>query len=317
MLDPNDAPEIEAPDHPASGEEVATEGLQANTETDQEGEDLLDGEGSEQEADEFEEIEHGGKKHKLPKDLKPLLMMQQDYTRKTQEVAEHRKALEADREAVKAARQQAEEQVKLGQELVDEIADRKAVERELARYQNVNWQQLEQEDFTRAQTLWRQRQQLMEAWHAANGKVQRKHSQFEEAKTAAAEAQRGELAKRVEETRVYAETNIKGWNEQTGRALEAYAKSVGFTAEQIDRNLSPAFLRVLHDGWRASQLAQKQQQAAKRPTPPTQTAEQTVKPPTQVVKGRSAPAKAGLHDDLPPDEWVKRRQAQLAAQGRR
>jgi hypothetical protein len=313
MLDPNDAPQIEAPELPASGEEDATAGLQANTETDQEGDGLLDGEGGEQEADEFEEIEHGGKKHKLPKDLKPLLMMQQDYTRKTQEVAEHRKTLEADREAVKQLRQTAEEQVKMGQEVVEEMADRRAIEREFAKYEKINWAQLEQEDFTRAQALWRQREQLKEAWHAANTRVAQKQSKFNEAKAAAEAAQRDEHAKRVHETRVYAETNIKGWGEQTAKALESYALSIGFKAEDIDRHLSPPLLRALHDGWRASQLAQKQQQAAKRPSPPAQTAEQTVKPPTQVVKGRSAPAKTGLHDDLPPDEWVRRRNAQLRA----
>jgi hypothetical protein len=313
MLDPNDAPQTEAPENPASGDEHATEGQQATNETDQEGEGLLDGEGSEQEADEFEEIEHGGKKHKLPKDLKPLLMMQQDYTRKTQEVAEHRRALEADRAAVQQARQQVEEQARLGQEVVEEVAERKAIERELAKYQNVNWAQLEQEDFPRAQTLWRQRQQLMEAWQLANGKVQRKSIQFDQAKAAAQEAQRGELAKRIDETRVYAEANIKGWSDQTAKELERYAHSIGFTPDQINQFISPPFLRAIHDGWRASQLAQKQQQAARRPTPSQQTAEQTVKPPTQVVKGRSAPAKSGLHDDLPPEEWVKRRNAQLRA----
>src|SRR5215216_3195421 len=50
------------------------------------------------EADEFEDVDFAGKQYRLPKELKSALMMQADYTRKTQDVAEQRKALEGERE---------------------------------------------------------------------------------------------------------------------------------------------------------------------------------------------------------------------------
>jgi hypothetical protein len=49
-----------------------------------------------------EEIEHEGRKYLVPKALKPLLLMQADYTRKTQEVAEQRRAVMAERLRIRA-----------------------------------------------------------------------------------------------------------------------------------------------------------------------------------------------------------------------
>ena len=55
---------------------------------------------------ELEEIEHDGKKHKVPKELKDSFLRQQDYTRKTQEVAEARKTVETSwREAQQTTQQ--------------------------------------------------------------------------------------------------------------------------------------------------------------------------------------------------------------------
>jgi len=48
-------------------------------------------------APDVEEVELDGEKFQVPAKLKPALMMQADYTRKTQELAEIRKALEAER----------------------------------------------------------------------------------------------------------------------------------------------------------------------------------------------------------------------------
>ena len=45
--------------------------------------------------DDSEEVEHEGQKYRIPKALKSALMMNADYTRKTQEVAEQRPAQRA------------------------------------------------------------------------------------------------------------------------------------------------------------------------------------------------------------------------------
>src|SRR5690348_4108431 len=55
----------------------------------------------EEPAEEFEEFEWNGKQIKAPKGLKDGVLMHADYTRKTQANAEEKRALSAEREALK------------------------------------------------------------------------------------------------------------------------------------------------------------------------------------------------------------------------
>lgn len=55
-----------------------------------------------QEVSEDEEIEIKGEKYKVPKAIKESIMLQADYTRKTMELAEQRKALEAEKGKIPA-----------------------------------------------------------------------------------------------------------------------------------------------------------------------------------------------------------------------
>ena len=84
--------------------------------------DQLDDEAPEE--DDSEELEHDGQKYKLPKALKPLLMMQADYTQKTQALAEQRKAFEAE-----AAQKQ-----QLMQQNIQEVAQIVNIDQQLQQY---------------------------------------------------------------------------------------------------------------------------------------------------------------------------------------
>ena len=79
--------------------------------------------------DDSEEIEHEGRKYLVPSALKPLLLMQADYTRKTQEVAEQRRAVQAERQALHQT-SQAE---------LDAYAHATTLAGRLAQYQQVDW----------------------------------------------------------------------------------------------------------------------------------------------------------------------------------
>src|SRR3954462_9621136 len=87
--------------NPVEGEDNAAAILPDAQEVDAGGqhEQPLDQEGDPAEEG-SEEIEHEGRKYLVPKSLKPLLLMQADYTRKTQEVAEQRRAVQAERQAL-------------------------------------------------------------------------------------------------------------------------------------------------------------------------------------------------------------------------
>ena len=89
--------------NPVEGEDNAPAILPDTQEVDTEGQDeqQLDDEGNAIDPpDDGEEIEHEGRKYLVPAALKPLLLMQADYTRKTQEVAEQRRAVQAERQAL-------------------------------------------------------------------------------------------------------------------------------------------------------------------------------------------------------------------------
>jgi hypothetical protein len=82
---PKEEPKAESAEEETSNEEEATEAPD---------------EGQTEEVDDSVEVDYEGEKVKVPAKIKDALLRQADYTRKTQEVAEHRKALEAERQAM-------------------------------------------------------------------------------------------------------------------------------------------------------------------------------------------------------------------------
>ena len=111
-------------------EAQATTDDQANVET--EGEEA---EASEPE-EETEEVEWDGKKYAVPKPLKAGLMMQADYTRKTQEVAEVRKALET-----RAA--EIDQQAELHRETLTQRVQLEKLSDQLSQFQSLDWDAFE------------------------------------------------------------------------------------------------------------------------------------------------------------------------------
>lgn len=259
--------------------------------------------------EEFEEIEHAGKKHKIPKDLKPLLMMQQDYTRKTQEVSEHRKALEQHAQAIRAQEQAIAQQAEAQKQNIKGYAQLANLDERLQEYANVDWDTLEQKDPFEAQKHWRlmgqlkeQRQGLAQQLH--HHEQQSQHEQRQK-HLEAQQAQKQEFAKRAEETLREVQRDIKGWNEQVAGQVSEYAqKSLGYSPQELMMATGdPRAFKVLWKAWKFDQAVAKKSAAKSNP------AEQ-VAPLTNVKRGRTAPAPTGLDDRLSPEEWVRRRNEQ-------
>src|ERR1051326_1092636 len=89
--------------------------------------------------DDLDELEFDGEKYTIPKKLKPGFMMQADYTRKTQEVAQTRQELEAERERVA-------QQAKVTESLTENRKKLILAEATLDRYAKADWAKLEAED---------------------------------------------------------------------------------------------------------------------------------------------------------------------------
>lgn len=243
-----------------------------------------DGDGSEAEGDEgaegvtaaapeMAEIEINGKKYQIPVELKDGYLMQSDYTRKTQEVAEIRRAAESQREQAAALFQSSEEFIKAN-------AFKLNVEQQLQQYQNANWEQMEQEDPMGAQSHWRKFQQLKEQ----RGQVAQYLDKTQSERNANAER---DIATRLHETRQFAEKEIPGWTPEVDLNVSKFAQGVGFTPDQLKAAMNPQIYRVLHLAMLGEQAMQKQKSAPPRPQAPT-------KPLTTITPKATAPGRKSV-----------------------
>lgn len=285
---------------PAGGEQqsntAANAGDTQQVELDTENE-VVEGEEGEGDGEPAEpeliDTEYEGKTYKIPPELKDALLRTADYTRKTQEVAEQRKAIEARQAEVDKAYQ-------TSQEVIEARAVIHNVDSQLKQYENVNWQQLEAEDPLAAMSHWRNYQMLKDQ----RGQVAQ---YLDKTQAEMSEKVAQETDKRLRETRAFAEKEIPGWTPDMDVKIVGFAeKELGFSREQLRAQITPAVYRTLH-------LAMVGAEAIKRTTTPPKPAQQVTQPLSKVT-ARANPV-AGLDDRLSADEWLKRRNAQLAKKG--
>lgn len=238
--------------------------------------------------DDSEEVEHEGQKYRIPKALKSALMMNADYTRKTQEVAELRRAAEAERTQYQRA----------SAEHVQALAAVHSIDQQLGQFQQVNWQQLSDEDPIQAQKLWMQYTQLKDSRQQIAGQVQQMEQQR------AFETQQA-TAKRIEEGQAILKRDIPNWGPETARQINDFAaKEFGFQPQELAQVTDPRVVKILHAAMVGTQLVKKQQEGA-----PSGSSQAAVKPVTK-VGGNNAPARRDMNS-LPVGDWMKARNEQL------
>nr|PZN71122.1 MAG: hypothetical protein DIU57_21390 [Pseudomonadota bacterium] len=285
-------PEVAAETTAATTEEVAPEANET---------ELSEGEHPESETadqpaeDDTEEVEYEGQKYRVPKPLKSAIMMHADYTRKTQEVAEQRKALEQQR-------QQFEQYVKVQQEHIKDLARLHALDEQLEQYRNLNWDQIWQQDPTQHSRLIQQFNLLKDARERLVGEITQRDQQR------ALEAQQ-ELAKRAEESRAYLMREIPEWSAEYDAKLTKFALDAGFQPDEI-KGLAvnnPRAVKMLHLAYIGQQLLEKQKAATKPQPQPAQ--------PVPKVGTSRAPATKDPRR-MSTEEWMKWRNEQLARKSR-
>lgn len=291
---------------PAGVEADAPEVEEAEVET------ALDEDGNPiEEAPETEEFEHDGKKYALPKDLKPLLMMQKDYTQKTQEVATQRQELAA--RATEMA-QQAETQATT----IQERATLVSVDASLAQFQAINWQdyvqQFGQEAAITAQGQWRQLEAAKSQLQTEIDRKETEHRSQREQTTANALREADQVLAR----------EVKGYSPEFVKAVSDTASTFGFTPLELrDSLIGPDGKPDVRSFKVLAELKDLREFKAKYETK-TKTAQTTEKQaaviPAKTVGQRSGGYQPGLNDRLPIEEWTRRRNAEVAkakAEGRR
>jgi len=259
--------------------------------------------------DDTEEVDWDGAKYRVPKPLKDALLRQADYTRKTQELAEQRRTVE---QHFTSLTQQAE----LQQATLEHRVNLRTVEQQLQQFQNTDWSAYSAnygaEATAAAMASWQQYRDAKAELEGAIAKTETDFRQISERSTANAIAQAEQVLSR----------EIEGWSPQLVTTLAGYAaENFGITPQELrdsvinpDGTADPRTFKVLARLHAAeTELAKLKAQATKA----QQAAKQASVTPAKAVGQRAGGYKPGLDDSLPADEWLRRRNAQLAKAGAR
>ena len=287
-------------------DEDTAEDTEETAEENADADDIDDGAESDEDQPEPVEIELDGKTYLVHPDLQESFLKNADYTQKTQQIAEHRKALDAAFQGQALAEQAHQEQMAIQGALADEYGQLSAIEAQLASYERVNWPQIRENDPDRYQLhrdhqsdLREQRNQLGQAIQQKAGEVQLARQQ-----------QQAEMAQHC--NAVLAQT-IPGWGvEAYGECID-YGRNSGFGDQELSSVVDPRMIAVLHKAAQADKLQKEVSDLKalvegrkKRATKTTK----TVKPLTKTPKGQSS-VNNGLSDSDDMKTWLKKREKQV------
>lgn len=190
------------------------------------------------ETPDFAEIDWDGQKVKVPNALKDAFMRNEDYTRKTQDLAEHRKSLDQMRELAQTKQLEAA----FSESIAVEQQEISVIDAYLQQATKLDWSQMTTEQMLRhkveVDSIKERRAQLADS---INGK-RSKFTQEMQAKISELKGKSRELASK----------SIQGFSEETEKAMRSYAVSEGLTDPEIDNVLlDPRSYKVI---WKAMQF---------------------------------------------------------------
>ena len=259
-------------------------------------------EGDDEEPTEDEEVEVEEDSEEQPKSLKlkingeelekPLdeviALAQQglDYTKKTQEVAEQRKALEEYAQTVKVQEETFMQQVQLQNALIGDVAELTAVDKQLAQFNDVNWQELSDNDFVEAQKLFFTFNQLQQKRSTLATELEAKAQQVQQ-------TQAKRMQEQIERGKEILAKEIPNWSRETTQELITIGKDYGFTDDELGTIIDPRHVKVLHDAmqWRKLQKNSVVKNKVSQAKP-------VVKPGAKDTKQEATSAKRQVRDQL-------------------
>lgn len=244
------------------------------------------------EDEEYDEVERGGKTYKVPKALKAELLMQADYTRKTQELADQRKAIEARATAL------ADED----EQYLTARAASKAIESRIGQIEAITpdqWARIDAEDArngtSKGRALDRELAQLKSQREQVGDAIKTHKEQRELA------AQQ-DFAKQRENFVAVLQEKI-GLTPELDDKLTDFAKSKGIEVAELQQLTDPRMGELLYLAFKGDEAVKKQMAAVRA-------AKASKVQPAERVAGKGAPP-SGLRDELSAEEWLKRRNEQL------
>lgn len=237
--------------------------------------------------EDLEDFEWNGKQVRAPKGMKDGVLMHADYTRKTQEVANARKELEA-------FQQKLTQQAKATDDELSARAQMFHVDSELKRFENYDWnayQAHRQQDPLTADEAWAYKAHLA----SQKQEVGKQISEFGNARSA--EAQQ-DLARRYHETEQFARS--KGWTAETDKQVVEFALSKGATKEGLAQMMSPLVYEMINLARLGQEVLNK---PAAKPAPPTQ--------PLKIVAAKANPPARSRPEEIDDmEQYVAARKKQ-------
>ena len=180
------------------------------------------------------EVEIDGETYLVPKKISDKFIQHADYTRKTQDLAEMRRALSAEREAagVETAFQNAVAQDRHQLTILDAQIDQ---------FKKLDWGQIE--DTAQLVKYREQFNQLKDARAELNESIKAKRAEFDDkVKNATLEA--------IEAGNKAVAQKLKKWGDDEKQQLFAYGLNEGYTRNELDRLMDP---RLIVTMWKAKQ----------------------------------------------------------------
>ncbi len=226
-------------------------------------------------------LKYKDKEYDLPKELENKVIPLDEYTRKTQVLAEERKQLETMKAELAQARAK---QIEYDEVVVEKTYKVKANEKLLDEYENLDWDKFFNEQPTEAAKHQFKMQQLKTEQH----KLVKEIVTYNQSKQ---ESYHQTYAKEVEQELVKLYEVIPDWDKQAPVIAE-YARGVGFKDEEFTATTDHRALRVLRDAAKWNQY-----QAAKQ-------AKQQGSVPVVKSQGKSV-SKAGSVDTLSDADYFR------------
>lgn len=206
------------------------------------------------EQSEYVEVQRNGKTYQVPKELEGELLMQADYTKKTQTVAERAKALESQEAEIKQRTEATEAEL-------DARAELRAVTKNLeyyAKYTQADWDAAHDSNPMDTEKAWRAFEFLRHQKADLEGTISKTQSERTE------KAQQ-ELAKRVQDTIAFAQKEIPGFKPEMTDKLVKFALDEGVPEDVLKANWSPVFYKLLHRASIGTEAMKRQAAAPKAP----------------------------------------------------
>lgn len=219
-----------------SGEQLDAEGIA-------ESDDPETTEEQPEEGDDAEEVEFEGKAYKVPKELKDALLRQSDYTKKTQEVAEQRRALEEKAQLF-------EVQQRLMAQTFDKQVELRELQNRLSQFEKLDWQSLVDTDPVQATKLNLAYQQLQQ-------EAARKTQELHQAQANAEQLTAAQRQQMLVEAQKELKQRLPSFTAETAEKIKTAARQYGLSDQELNQVIDPRYVHILHDAmqWQALQQA--------------------------------------------------------------